>query len=226
VSIEAVIAAVRYMLNGDQPSGIRNLVDSPQSTWRSLYDLHTGLLARPPVGSLSETESEALRDRYYAAARQPIGAVARGILSAFGSVNLVALAQIEAFRHIVHGPLLLLPSFVGAAVNRAYFRRKVRSALKQRMSSSALPPGLMCAPAIPGPCFPTVDSREATAAMSDELRTWLRGLWSYRWDPAALDLVSNEATIRKSPATIATEIQVRNPKPLPDLAGMVAARAD
>jgi len=226
VSIEAVIAAVRYMLNGDQPSGIRNLVDSPQSTWRTLYDLHTDLLARPPVGSLSETESQALRDRHYAAARQPLRAVARGIFSAFSSANLVALAQIEAFRHIVHGPLLLLPGFVGAAVNRAYVRRKVRSALGQKIFPGTPPPGLMCAPAIPGPGFPTVDSRKATSAMSEELRAWLRGLWSYRWDPASLDLVSNEAAAPQSPSPIPAEKLVRNPKSLRDLAGMVAAQAD
>jgi nucleoside-diphosphate-sugar epimerase len=226
VSIEAVVAAVRNMLNGDQPSGIRNLFDSPQSTWRTLYDLHTGLLGRPPAGSMSESESRALRDQHYAAANAPIRAIAHGALSALGSVNLIALAQLEAFRHIIHRPLLLLPKSVGTAVNRAYNRRKVRSALGQSMPSRVLPPGLMCAPAVPGPCFPTVDSREATAAMSSELQTWLGGLWSYRWDLAALDPVSTGTGARKIPAALATEPAGCNPNPLPDLARMVIAQTD
>jgi nucleoside-diphosphate-sugar epimerase len=226
VSIEAVVAAVRNLLSGDLPSGIRNLVDSPQSSWRTLYDLHAGLLERPPAGSMSEAESQALRERCYAAAKEPLRTIARGVLSAFGSVNLVALAQIEAFRHIVHGPLILLPGPVGAAINRAYVRRKVRGALRQALPSRALPPGLMCAPAIPGPCFPTLDSSKATAAMADELRTWLRGLWSYRWDPAVLGPVPDGVGTRKMPATIATETDGRDPKPPPDIERMVTAQAD
>jgi nucleoside-diphosphate-sugar epimerase len=187
VSIAAVAAAVRGLLCGDQPSGVRNLFDSPQSSWRTLYDLHTRLLGRPPAGSLAEAESLALRERYYAAARHPLRGLARGALGALGSANLVALAQSEAFRYLAHGPLLLLPDPVGAALNRAYVRRKARSALAQGAPPSrALPSALMCAPAVPGPCFPTLDSREATAAMAEELGAWLRGLWSYRWDVSAL----------------------------------------
>ncbi|MGH8707867.1 MAG: NAD-dependent epimerase/dehydratase family protein [Burkholderiales bacterium] len=195
VSIDAVTAAVRAMLSADQPPGVRNLFDSPQSSWRTLYDLHTRLLGLPPAGSLSEIESQALRVSYYAAARHPLRAIARGALSALGSANLVGLAKMEAFRHLVHGPLLLLPGAVGAAAHRAYLRRKARSALAPSTSSRALPPGLMCAPAVPGPCFPTIDSREATAAMQEDLRTWLHGLWSYRWDPAAFGLAAQDTGI-------------------------------
>jgi hypothetical protein len=122
--------------------------------------------------------------------------IARSALSALGSANLVALAQLEAFRLFVHRPLLLLPGPVGAAINRAYVRRKIRSALGQRASAPARLPGLMYAPAVPGPGFPTVGSLEATAAMSDELRTWLSGLWSYRWDPSAFGLAENDTTAR------------------------------
>jgi nucleoside-diphosphate-sugar epimerase len=190
-SIEAVVAAVRRLLRGDSPCGIGNLIDSPQSTWRAIYDLHSRLLQIGAVGSLSEAESQALRDRYYAAARQPLRNIARGVLCAVGSANLVALAQMEAFRRLVHGPLLLLPGPVGAAINRAYTRRKVRSALRPGASSRTPPPGLLCAPAVPGPCFPTIGSSEAATAMSGELRAWLLGLWSYRWDPAALGLAED-----------------------------------
>lgn len=197
VSIEAVAAAVRGLLCGDQPSGVRNLLDAPQSSWRTLYDLHTRLLARPPAGSLAEAESLALRERYYAAARQPLRNLVRGALGSLGSVNLVALARSEAFRYLAHGPLLLLPTPVGAALSRAYVRRKARSALAQGAPPArTLPSALMCAPAVPGPCFPTLDSREATAAMAQELGAWLRGLWSYRWDASALGLAERGAGAR------------------------------
>ncbi len=190
VSIEAVVTAVASMLNEEQPPGVRNLVDSPQNTWRALYDLHTGLVAKAPAGSLSQAASRALRDQHYAAARRPMRSLARSALTAFGSMNLIALAQLPEFRHIVHGPLLLLPTRIEEAANRAYVRRKARAALREVLPSQALLPGWMCAPAVPGPCFATVDSRQATAAMLEELRTWLRGLSSYRWDPGAMGLGS------------------------------------
>jgi hypothetical protein len=109
-------------------------------------------------------------------------------------LNLVALAQVESFRRIVHAPLLWLPTAAGAALNRAYTRRKIRSALRPEVSRT-LPPGLMCAPAVPGPCFSTIDSRQATDAMSRELKAWLLGLWSYRWDPPAFGLAADPASV-------------------------------
>lgn len=216
VSIEAVIAAVRNMLNETQPPGIRNLVDSPQSTWRDLYDLHTGLLGRLPAGSMSETVSRELRDQYYAAARRPLLTVARAGLAALGSIDLIALARLEAFRRIVNDPLLLIPTPLEQAANRAYVRRKVRGAIRQQSSSQALPLTLLCAPPVPGPCFATVDTREATTAMLDELRTWLRGLSSYRWDPATVGLGPDCAGSRKYQAAVAAEMAGERPEPLQD----------
>jgi nucleoside-diphosphate-sugar epimerase len=194
VSIEAVAAAVRGLLGDDQCSGIANLVDSPQSSWRAIFDLHARLLETHPVGSMSDGESLALRCRYNSVARQPLRDIARSLRGTLGSLNLVALAQVESFRRIVHAPLLWLPTAAGAALNRAYTRRKIRSALRPEVSRT-LPPGLMCAPAVPGPCFSTIDSRQATDAMSRELKAWLLGLWSYRWDPAAFGLAADPASV-------------------------------
>lgn len=204
VSIEAVAAAVGRLLGGDQPSGIANLVDSPQSTWCTIFDLHAGLLGAQPVASLSDGESLALRRRYYTEARQPLRQIARGLSAAVGSMNLVRLAQTESFRRVAHAPLLRLPTAAGAALNRAYTRRKIRSALVQSESAHRSPPGLMCAPAVPGPCFPTIDSRLATDAMAQELKAWLLGLWSYRWDPAAFGLVAGPAGLRSRAAAGST----------------------
>lgn len=200
VCIEAVATAVRRLLGSDQPSGIANLVDSPQSTWRTIFDLHAELLGTAPVASMSDGDSLALRNRFYTEARQPLRDIARGLRAAVGSMNLVKLAQIESFRRLAHTPLLWLPTPAGAALNRAYTRRKIRSALVQPESSRRIPPGLMCAPAVPGPCFPTIDSPHATDAMSQELQAWLLGLWSYRWDPAAFGLAAERAGVRQRAA--------------------------
>jgi len=187
VSIAAVVAAVRGLLENDRPSGIANLVDSPQSTWRALFDSHTALLGRPPVASLPDAASNELRERYYLAAGRPYRAVARGALAALGSFDLIGLARLEAFRHLVHRPLLMVPVSLEQATNRAYVRRKVRSAVRQSLSEDAAPPPLFCMPAVPGPCIPTIDASAATAAMREDLRGWMAGLSDYRWDLAELD---------------------------------------
>lgn len=204
VSIEAVAAAVRRLLGSDQPSGIANLVDSPQSTWRAIFDLHAGLLCTATVASMSDGDSLALRNRFYTEARQPLRDIARSLRGTLESLSLVKLAQTESFRRLAHAPLLWLPPAAGAALNRAYTRRKIRRALVQPASSRRIPPGLMCAPAVPGPGFPTIDSRHATDAMSQELKAWLLGLWSYRWDPAAFGLAAERGGVRQRAAAGST----------------------
>lgn len=225
VSIAAVIAAVRGLLEEPRPSGIANLVDSPQSTWRGLFDMHTALLGRPPVGSLPETASRELRERYYATAGRPLQTVARGALSAVRSIDLIALARLEAFRHLVHAPLLMVPTGIEHAANRAYVRRKVRSAVRQAQVAPASPPALFCMPAVPGPCIPTVDAQVAAAAMRDELSAWLAGLADYRWDLADLDRGSQNAGSRITPAP-AAEAPDTPVKPLAGLASAGMAQAD
>jgi nucleoside-diphosphate-sugar epimerase len=224
VSIAAVVAAVRGLLEEARPSGIANLVDSPQSTWRALFDMHTALLGRPPVDSLPEAASQELRERYYAAAGRPLRAVARGALATLGSIDLVALARLEAFRHLVHKPLLMVPMALEHAANRAYVRRKVRSAVGQARVEGASPPPLFCMPAVPGPCIPTVDSRVAAAAMRDELRAWMAGLSDYRWDLSELDRGSQSAESRIT-GPVAAERETAAVEPMAGLtrAGMAPA---
>ena len=181
VSIEAVVAAVAAMLGDAQPSGIRNLVDSPQSTWRTLFDLHTDLLGRTAVGSMPDAASLRLRESYYAAARHPLGTWVRSTLAAVRALDAVGLAKLESFRRLVRGPLLHVPARFEAWANQAYVARKVRSALRHA-GPAGLIPDVMCAPPIPGPSFAGIDPATAFAAMRDELDIWLRGLAQYRWD--------------------------------------------
>ena len=188
VSIRTVIAAVRSMLKQEQPAGVRNLVDSPQTTWRAVYDLHSELIGQPAVRSLSESASRDLRDRYYAAGKRPLRTIARTAMTALGAVDLIGVARLAAFRHVVHGPLLLLPTAIGEAAHRAYVHRKVRSAVKRALPSAPLAPAVLCWHEVRGPRYEAVDSLEAIAAMRDDLRTWLGGMSSYRWDPAAMGL--------------------------------------
>lgn len=220
VSIAAVIAAVRGLIEAPRPSGIANLVDSPQSTWRALFDSHTQLLGRPPVGSLSESESHALRERYYLAAGRPLGTVARGALAMLGSMDLIGLARLEAFRHLVHRPLLMVPLGLEQAANRAYVRRKVRSAVRQQRAEGTPPPPLFCMPPVPGPCVPTIDAQAAASAMSRDLRTWMMGLADYRWDLTELDRGSVSAGTRMTgPASAPRETVAAEP-----ITGLARAR--
>lgn len=195
VSIEAVIAAVAAMLGDAAPSGVRNLVDSPQSTWRTLFDLHTDLLGRKPVASMPADASLHLRESYYAAGRHPLGALARSTLAAVRALDAVGLAKLESFRRLARGPLLHVPGRLEAWANRAYVARKVRSALRQAGPAGMIS-DVLCAPPIPGPAFSAIDPAMAFAAMRDELDLWLRGLAQYRWDYRDLEQPGLTATAR------------------------------
>lgn len=181
VSIHAVIHAIRAMLNGGQPAGVRNLIDTPQSTWREIYDYHTERLGRPAAPSLSDAESRAAQARYFRESRAPLRTVLRIATASLRSADLFAVTSHAAFRRLVHGPLLLAPSGLGEATHKGYLQRKAASAVRQ-MGGREPTPARVCAPPAPGPTFATIHKHDAAAAMSDAMRDWLTAMSSYRWD--------------------------------------------
>ena len=186
VSICAVVRAIRGMLEGTQPTGVRNLVDTPQSSWREIYDYHTEMLGRPATQSLTDAESRAAQSRYFKEASAPIRTVLRATRSALRSADLFRVTTNSAFRRLVHDPLLLVPVSVEDAAQKAYLRKKVASAVRQ-LSSREPAPARVCAPAVPGQTFDAIDKHEAAALMSDEMRAWLTAMTTYRWDFAEWD---------------------------------------
>ena len=200
VSIHAVIHAIRGMLDDTQPTGIRNLVDAPQSTWRELYDYHTAMIGRPSVLSMSDAESRATQLRLFDEARAPIRTILRTAKSVARSTDLLRIAQSPAFRHVINGPMAWAPASLEPAARHAYVQRKVAAAVRQMASREAAPPR-MHAPAVPGPTFNVVDKHEAAAAMHDELKAWLSSMSTYRWawdhEPATAPKVYGEAETRQ-----------------------------
>jgi nucleoside-diphosphate-sugar epimerase len=196
VSIDAVVAAVAGMLRGEQAVGIRNLVDSPQSSWRALFDFHTGLLGRGPVASMPEGASLRLREGYYGSARHPALAFARSAIARLFTLDMIGLAKLETFRRLAHRPLRgISPAFEGWA-NRRYVRRKVRSALRENASGSQVS-DVLCAPPIPGPCLGTIAAATAFTAMRNDLRAWLHSLADYRWDHTDLDYSQRQSGLAR-----------------------------
>ena len=51
------------LLEGGTPSGIYDLTDTPNQSWRQLYDLHTAALGLPPVPSLPDDVAEQQDER-------------------------------------------------------------------------------------------------------------------------------------------------------------------
>lgn len=186
VSIHAVIHAIRGMLNDTQPVGVRNLIDTPQSSWREIYDYHSERLGRPAAPSLTDAESRAAQARYFRESRAPLRTVLRIATGSLRSVDLLRVTTHIAFRRLIHGPLLLAPSWLGDVAQKGYLQRKTASAVRQSASREPTP-ARVCAPPAPGPTFAAIDKRDAAAAMSDAMRAWLTAMSSYRWDFAEWD---------------------------------------
>ncbi len=186
VSIHAVIQAICGMLKDTQPTGVRNLVDTPQSSWREIYDYHTERLGRPAAPSMTDADSRISQAHYFAEARAPIRTVLRAARAALRSADFFRLTTHVAFRRMVHGPLLLAPSSTEQEAREAYLQRKASAALRQLASREPAPPRV-CAPPVPGPTFNTIHKCDAAAAMSDAMRAWLTAMSSYRWEFADWD---------------------------------------
>jgi nucleoside-diphosphate-sugar epimerase len=181
VSIYAVIDAIRGMLNDTQPTGLCNLIDSPQSSWRDIYDYHTELLGRPAAGSISDAESRAWQLRYFAEARAPLHTVLRAAQATLRSADFSRLAQHIALRRILYGPLLLTPSWLEERARQAYVQRKGAAAVR-KLAGAGPAPAFMYAPPVPGPTFNTIHKSQAAAAMAEEMRAYLSAMSSYRWN--------------------------------------------
>jgi nucleoside-diphosphate-sugar epimerase len=60
VFIDNLIAGIRKVVLGEPSSATLNMVDSPQTTWRAIFDLHTQACDRIPVKALNQFDSEQL----------------------------------------------------------------------------------------------------------------------------------------------------------------------
>ncbi|MBV9950193.1 MAG: NAD(P)-dependent oxidoreductase [Myxococcales bacterium] len=85
VHVANAAAAVRSLLTSDQV-GTFNLFDSPQSTWREVFDWNTNAIGARPVAGLDDATSDAVRDHFGRISREParqllreVGAWARGL---------------------------------------------------------------------------------------------------------------------------------------------------
>lgn len=198
VSIYAVIEAIRGMLNGTQPIGVRNLVDAPQSTWRELFDFHTELLGRPAALSMTDRESHAWQSRYFAESRGPVRTVLRATKASLRSAELFRVTQHIAFRRLVNGLLSVAPSWMEQSSRHAYVQRKAAVAVRQLAGGREPPAQHLCMPPVPGPSFATIHKHAVFAAMTEELRTYLRRMSSYRWDMRELasDALAQGSTVK------------------------------
>jgi nucleoside-diphosphate-sugar epimerase len=75
VWIKNLIAGIRYALISDSTQGTLNLVDTPQSSWREVFDLHSHACGCPPVAALDQFESQ--RSYLNAKKRSEVGIAAR-----------------------------------------------------------------------------------------------------------------------------------------------------
>ena len=173
VSIHAVIHAIRGMLKDTQPTGVRNLVDTPQSSWREIYDYHTELLGRPAAPSIIGCRVEGLAvalfrgstcaDPHCAAccARDPS-------ICRFFSAG-------SAHRVSPHGAR---PPVVGALLDRAGRPTGIsRNGRPQQRCDSwraaSLRPHVCALRLCRARRSIRFTRRDAAAAMSDEMRAWL-----------------------------------------------------
>ena len=152
-----------------------NATDSPQRTWRALYDMHAEAARYARAGSMTDGDSSRLRDEYRRLARLPLSRrVPRQVSQWARRLPLKSVVNLTAVRQATEAALLALPLRVEQLVDRRY----VVFSAAQNLESAEPPPPPGPPPwyysdGVPGPNLPEApETAERTAAEIVELRHW------------------------------------------------------
>ena len=187
-----VVLAVQRLLTDVLPEGTYNLADSPQRTWREVFDLHASACRLELAPRLPDQESVALREAHLRVARRSVARIASDAFGrALRPISPSPFAHDEALRRVIDSLLVRLPSRLEARIRRAYVRRVVRIAMAGLPAARPTAPAWLCSAAMPGPYVelgPEMEGRGARADMGAALHLWFHRATSWKWDPSEFGL--------------------------------------
>lgn len=183
VHIERLADALPRLVGGDRVP-VRNAVNSPQITWRELYDEHARAARLPLAGAMPEAESHAMQQAFRARMRRSIaGRFATDIASWLRRLPLKALADAQGVREAMDSVMLNLPRQFEETV----YARYQGFAAGQRIGSAGTAPAppWYLADAVPGPNLlvelsPEDESRRQGAEAA-ALRAWYDSFSAPQW---------------------------------------------
>ncbi len=169
IHVKNVAAAVRTLVLGTG-GGTFNLFDSPQSTWRQVFDWNTSAIGAAPVPGLDDAESERVRAHFSRIARAPALQLAREVAAWGKSLPLSLAASSQQVRNCV---LSLMSTLQSPRLEARVYKRYIGGHLAARPAPLAVEQPWALSREAPGPC---VDySPELTAEDARAVARWHDG---------------------------------------------------
>ena len=179
IHVDHLTSAVLELLGTEDPREVYNLAE-PLSTWRDVFDWHTGSLGLAPVQAMSEAASDAGRDHY--AGRS----VRREVKAWLGTLRIAQLVKSPAVFDLALRTLAKMPAAVTRRVGDVNRRVAGRGHVARLLGGQREPlHSIYYSAGMPGPFVPIPPDPPAgtgsNAARSRALRTWCQ-----RWSTPAL----------------------------------------
>jgi hypothetical protein len=184
IHVDHLAAALPIIAGRAAGQSIINATDSPQRTWRALYDMHARAAGYAPAGSMDPATSSSRRDAVRRMAALPLSRRVPQQVSAWArQLPLKSLVSVTAVRQATEAALLALPLRVEQLIDRRYAVFSAGQNLEPSGSVAAQgPPPWYYSDGIDGPSLPllpeTADGLESqVAALSAWHSAWAGPIW-------------------------------------------------
>lgn len=180
VAVADLARSIGNLICDPTRAGVYNLVNTPQSSWRRIFDLHSEALGMKPAGALGADESRE-------AALNALGQVddsPKALLGAFAGAlrppGLSALSRSPAVRAHLDAALAAAPAKFEAGARAFHIASSVRAQLSSLPLKHSSVPDWMFHSAIPQ--GPNAWVGGGTETELSGLSTWAMPLRNPRWD--------------------------------------------
>lgn len=172
--------SIGSLIDDPTRSGVYNLVNTPQSSWRWIFNLHSEALGLKPAGALGADESREAELN----ALGPVDDSPKALLGAFAEAmrpsGLSALSRSPAVRAHLDAALAAAPAKFEAAARAVHIASSVRAQLSSLPPKHSSVPDWMFHSAIPQGPNAWVGGGAATELSG--LSAWAMRLRNPRWD--------------------------------------------
>lgn len=189
IHVDHLAAAVPSLARTAAGQSVINATDSPQRTWRQLYDMHAQAAGYPPAGAMDPVLSARRREVYRRAAALPLARRVPQQLSAWArQLPLKSFVNVTSVRQATEAALLALPLRVEQFIDRRYTLFSAGQHLDTDMSvHTADPPPWYYSDGVDGPALPPViETQSRLDGEIAELAAWYTAWAGPRWRAAGM----------------------------------------
>jgi nucleoside-diphosphate-sugar epimerase len=151
IHVDELANELTWLVSGNIPSGTYNLAATPQQTWRQIFDWHTKICGLARVASMSNEDSNALRESYIRSSQRSMGT--KCLIEILGWLRSLPVQQLIGsgeLRNIGSKLLRLTPPSIRNRVKSANALRQAHLDIGALQKSTITPAPWFYSDAMPG----------------------------------------------------------------------------